>query len=106
MAKEITSTTFEAEVLQADKPVVIDFHAEWCGPCQKMAPHYEELATELADSYKLVKINIDEERDIAIAHAISSIPTLVFYKNGEKIASEPGYLDKSEIQAKIKQHLG
>jgi len=106
MPKEITSASFESDVLQSSKPVVIDFYAEWCGPCQQMAPHFDELANELKESYSLVKINIDEQRDIAIAHAISSIPTLVFYKNGAKVAVEGGYLDKTELKKKIQEHLG
>ena len=103
MVKEITAANFEQEVKNASLPVVIDFFAEWCGPCQQMAPHFEQLAEELSDSYVFCKVNIDNERDLAVDHGISSIPTLVMYKDGERVAAESGFLSKDEIKTKVAQ---
>ena len=106
MAKTITSETFEKEVLKSDIPVVIDVFATWCGPCQQMDPIFDELAKELAGKYKLVKINIDEERDLAIKYNVSSIPTFIFIKNGEIAGKEMGYMAKEDLKAKIEELLG
>lgn len=103
---QITSENFEQEVLQSEIPVVIDVYATWCGPCQQMAPIFEELAKELAGKYKLVKINIDEERDLAIKYNVSSIPTFIFIKGGEVIGKEMGYMNKEDLKAKIEELLG
>ena len=80
MALIVTSENFEQEVLKSDIPVVIDVYATWCGPCQQVAPIFDELAKELEGKFKLVKINIDDERDIAINYNVSSIPTFLFIK--------------------------
>lgn len=101
MAKEITSANFEQEVKNSTKPVIIDFFAEWCGPCQQMAPHFEALSEELGDTYTFGKINIENERELAIDHQVSSIPTLIMYKGGERVAAFSGFLDKEEIKQKI-----
>lgn len=106
MALMITSENFEKEVLQSDLPVVIDVYAAWCGPCQQVAPIFDELATELAEKYKLVKIDIDEERDLAVQYNVSSIPTFVFIKKGEVVGKEMGYLSKDDLKAKIESLLG
>ena len=89
-----------------DIPVVIDVFASWCGPCQQVAPIFDELAKELAGQYKLVKINIDEERDLAIKYNVSSIPTFLFFKKGEVIGKEMGYMSKDDLAKKIKELLG
>ena len=106
MVTEITSTNFDQEVKNASKPVVIDFFAEWCGPCQQMAPHFEELAKELSSQYSFCKVNIDNERELAIDHGISSIPTLVMYKDGERVATESGFHSKDELAAKLAAAFG
>ncbi|MGD1997782.1 MAG: thioredoxin [Candidatus Dependentiae bacterium] len=106
MALELTAENFAAQVTNSDKPVVIDFYAEWCGPCQQMAPHFDKLSSELKDSYNLVKLNIDNERDIAVDHNIASIPTLIFYKGGQQVGTENGYLDEGELRSAIEKHLG
>lgn len=106
MAQELTAHTFDTVVKNGGKPVVVDFYAEWCGPCQQMAPAFDELSKELAATHALVKINIDDERSLAIAYGITAIPTLVFFKDGVKVASESGYHSKSELLTKIKKHLG
>jgi len=101
MVKEITSQNFEAEVKNASKPVLLDFYAEWCGPCKQMAPEFEALAAELSGSHVFGKVNIDNERDLAIQHGISSIPTLVLYKDGTHSIVGVGYLGKDEIRAQL-----
>lgn len=106
MAEMISSDNFETEVLQSEIPVVIDFFASWCGPCQQVAPIFDELAKELAETYKLVKINIDEERDLAIKYNVSSIPTFIFIKNGEVVGKEMGYIGKDDLKKKIEELLG
>lgn len=106
MAISITSQSFEQEVKQSKLPVVVDIYATWCGPCKMMAPLFEELSKELADSYKFVKVNIDEERDIAIQYNVSSIPTLLFFKDGAVVAKESGYMTKDALKAKLASHLG
>ena len=101
MAIKITSENFEQEVLKSSIPVVIDVFATWCGPCVQMTPIFDELAKELSDKYKLVKINIDEERDLAIKYNVSSIPTFLFIKDGEVVSKEMGYMTKDNLKAKI-----
>lgn len=78
----ITKDNFEAEVLQSDKPVVVDFWASWCGPCKMLAPSVAKLAEEHPE-IKVGKVNVDEERELAIKYGIASIPTLILFKNGE-----------------------
>jgi len=102
----VTNQTFQNEVLKASKPAVVDVFATWCGPCKMMLPIFEEISKELGDTYTFAKLNIDEERDLAIQYNISSIPTLLFFKGGDLIAKESGYLNKDALTAKIKEHLG
>ncbi|MBU1007870.1 thioredoxin [Candidatus Dependentiae bacterium] len=106
MALTITSENFEAEVLKSEVPVVIDVFATWCGPCQQVAPIFDELAKELEGTYKLVKINIDDERDIAINYNVSSIPTFLFIKGGELVSKEMGYHSKEDLKKKIEKVFG
>jgi len=105
MAQHITQETFSTEVIASSVPVVIDFYAEWCGPCKLMAPHFEELAQELNESYKLVKVNVDEEQQLAIQHRVASIPTLIVYKNGAVIAQQSGYMDKEQLKRFITEQV-
>ncbi|MBD3231725.1 thioredoxin [Candidatus Dependentiae bacterium] len=99
---ELNSSNFEQEVLKSDKPVIIDVFATWCGPCQMMAPIFEEVSKEMADKYKFAKLNIDEERDLAIEYNVSSVPTIIFIKNGKIIGKETGYMDADTLKEKIK----
>lgn len=103
---EITNENFATEVEQSTKPVVIDVFATWCGPCQQVAPIFEEVASELGDTYKFAKLNIDDARDIAIKFNVSSVPTFVFIKNGEVVGSDGGYKNKEALTELIKTHLG
>lgn len=93
---EVTGSEFEREVLQSEKPVLVDFYADWCGPCKMLAPLLEQVATE-NDAIKVCRINVDEEQDLAVKYGIMSIPTLVAIKKGEEVNRSVGVVDKEEI---------
>lgn len=105
MAENITKEKFTTDVLQSTLPVIVDVYATWCGPCKMMTPVFDALAKELENTYKFVKINIDEERDLAIQYGISSIPAFLFIKNGTLVAKETGSMSKEALKAKIQTHL-
>lgn len=106
MAIDVTTANFEAEVIKSSTPVIVDVYATWCGPCKQMAPLFEELSKELEGKYKFAKLNIDEERDIAVQHNVSSIPTFLFFKNGKVVGKETGYMGKDVLKEKIESLLG
>lgn len=101
MEKKFTSDNFEAEVLKADKPVLVDFYADWCGPCRMMAPMVEQLAEELAGSVIVGKLNIDENSDIAVTYRVMNIPTLILFKNGEAAGKLIGVQSKQDVMKLI-----
>ena len=102
---ELSSSNFEREVLQSSQPVLVDFWAPWCGPCRMIGPVVEELAGENADSLKVAKINIDDAQDIAATYGVSSIPTLMIFKNGDVIDRFVGVQPKSRLQEAVDQAL-
>ncbi|WP_061290541.1 thioredoxin [Herbidospora cretacea] len=95
--KNVTTQDFASEVLQSDKPVIVDFWAEWCGPCRQVAPILQEIATEHADKLTVVKINIDENPDIARDYGILQIPTMNVYKGGEVVKQIIGAKPKAML---------
>ncbi len=99
-AINVNKESFEAEVLNSDKPVIVDFWAEWCGPCKALAPILDEVATEVADA-KVVKVNVDESGELAQQYGIRGIPTLIFFKGGEVKSTLVGNQPKAEILKNI-----
>lgn len=94
---KINGENFEKEVLQASKPVVVDFYADWCGPCRMMSPIIDEIAEEKADNLIVGKVNVDENQELAMKYEVMSIPTIVIIKNGKVEKSFVGVRSKSEI---------
>ena len=100
MPDTVTEQTFEQEVLQSDKPVLVDFWAEWCGPCHAIAPVLDQIAQERGE-LKVVKLNIDEEPAIAQRYGVMSIPTLILFKEGEPGAAAVGAMPKSMLEERL-----
>ena len=96
---KITAANFENEVLRSDKPVLLDFYADWCGPCKMLAPILHELAEEKSGTLKVGKVNVDEQMDLAIRFQVSNMPMRVLCKDGKPVAKSVGYRTKSEIAA-------
>ena len=96
---KLTNQNFESEVLKSDKMVLVDFYANWCGPCQMIAPILSEIAEEHSGKLKVGKINVDEERELASQYQVSSIPTLLLFKEGKIVKALVGFRSKSEIRA-------
>ena len=97
--KNITDENFEAEVLKADKPVIVDFWAEWCGPCKMLTPTIDAISEEYNDKSVIVKVNVDEAPAIATKYGIRSIPSLLFFNNGEVVEQKVGAVSKDELTA-------
>jgi len=104
-AKIVTDATFVSDVLQSDKPVLVDFWAEWCGPCRKVSPVLEEIAGEMADQVTIVKVNIDENPETTRAYRVMSVPTLTIFKGGQPVQSVAGAKPKGELVRLIQQAL-
>lgn len=101
MERKFTSENFEAEVLKSEKPVLVDFYADWCGPCKMMAPAVEELANE-QDDVIVGKLNVDFAPELARTYKVFSIPTLILFKNGEAVEKRVGVQSKTELEMLIK----
>ncbi|MBY0520560.1 MAG: thioredoxin [Sphingomonas sp.] len=101
----ISDTSFEADVLKADKPVLVDFWAEWCGPCKVIGPSLEEISEELADQVTITKANLDDAPDAATKYGIRTIPNLVLFRGGEEVARFSRAAPKSQIKAWIEGNL-
>ena len=101
MANAVTQQTFEQEVLQSETPVIVDFWAEWCGPCHAVAPVLDRIVEEREGELKLVKVNIDEEQQLAMQFGIASIPTIVLFKDGEPAAAAIGAQPKSALERSL-----
>jgi thioredoxin 1 len=99
---KITGENYEEEVLNSEKKVLIDFYADWCGPCKMMSPIIDKVEEKMGDSIKVGKINVDEEHDLAIKYEIMSIPTIVIIKDGKVEKTLVGLRDKSEIEEALK----
>ncbi|KUG24666.1 thioredoxin [hydrocarbon metagenome] len=100
-----TDDNFEGEVLKSDKPVLIDFWAPWCGPCKAIGPIVEELAEQLKDSVKIMKLNVDENQKIAIKYGVRSIPTLILFKDGKVLDTLIGLVPKERLESFVKKSL-
>jgi thioredoxin 1 len=101
----VTKDSFDDDVLKSDRPVLVDYWAEWCGPCKMIAPILEELASEYGDRVKICKVDVDENQDTAARFGIRGIPTLMLFKNGDVEATKVGALSKSQLAAFLDSHI-
>ena len=105
MALEFTEANFDELALNSDKPVMVDFWAEWCGPCRMVGPIVEELANDFDGKAVVGKVNVDHNPDISLKFGVRSIPTIVFLKNGEEVDRSVGAVPKAKLQEKLEAHM-
>ncbi len=105
LIKHISDDSFEADVLKSDKPVLVDYWAEWCGPCKMIAPILDEVSAAYEGKLQIAKMNVDENRDIPAKFGIRGIPTLMLFKDGQLAATKVGALNKAQLTAFIDQQL-
>ncbi|OGD62949.1 thioredoxin [Candidatus Beckwithbacteria bacterium RBG_13_42_9] len=101
----LNQSDFEAEVLKAEMPVLVDFYAQWCGPCKMAAPVLDKLSEEFAPKVKIVKIDVDQSRDLAQKYQIMSIPTIVAFKNGQEVARKVGFPGEAGYKAMLEEYI-
>ena len=104
-ANHVTTDDFDAQVIKADKPVLVDFYAEWCGPCKMAAPIIDELADEYKDKAVIAKLNVDENQAVAGKFGVMSIPTVIMFKNGEEVDRKVGFAGRGGYEDMIKNAL-
>jgi thioredoxin 1 len=102
---EVTDSTFQAEVIESDKPVLVDFWAPWCGPCRVVAPVLEEIAAERPDDLRIVKLNTDENQQTAAAFQVLSIPTMILFKGGQPVKTVIGAYPKQKLEKELEPAL-
>lgn len=102
---DVTQDTFKSTVIESEKPVVVDFWAEWCGPCKKLSPMIEDIADEMDGQVTIAKVDVDNERTLGAMFQIMSIPSVLIFKNGEKVDEFVGLRPKAEIIDRINAHL-
>lgn len=105
LIKHTTDATFEADVLKSSHPVLVDYWAEWCGPCKMIAPVLDEAATTYKDKLQITKMNVDDNRDIPAKFGIRGIPTLMLFKNGQLAATKVGAMSKAQLTEFLEQQL-
>jgi len=105
MAQIFNDENFDEDVLRAEKPVVVDFYAEWCGPCKMMAPVIDELAEEMKDTHIIGKVNIDDAPNTAGKYGVQSIPTIIFFNKGEEVGRAVGFQSKEALKVKLSSLL-
>jgi thioredoxin 1 len=103
--KHVTDQSFDTEVLKSDKPVLVDYWAEWCGPCKMIAPILDEMSKDYGGRLQIAKMNVDENRDVPAKYGIRGIPTLMLFKGGELVATKVGAMPKAQLAAFIDGHL-
>lgn len=103
--KEVTDASFSADVLNSDKPVLVDFWADWCGPCKMIAPALEEISEELADQVTIAKVDIMENTDVSAQFGVQSIPLMILFKDGQPVAQKLGAAPKSQLKGWLESVL-
>ena len=103
--KQVSNDSFDADVLKAEAPVLVDYWAEWCGPCKMIAPILDEVSRDYAEKLNVAKVNVDENQEIASKYGIRGIPTLMLFKDGQLAATKVGALSKAQLTAFIDSHL-
>jgi thioredoxin 1 len=103
--KTVTDSSFQQDVISADQPVLVDFWAEWCGPCRMIAPALEEISREMGDKVSVVKLNIDDNPDAPAKYGVRGIPTMILFKNGQPAATKVGAAPKSALQSWLQGQL-
>lgn len=105
MIISVNKSNFKEEVISSDKLVLVDLYATWCGPCKALAPLLEEISEKYAEKIKVVKVNVDEEESLVVRFGVASIPTVIFFKNGQTVASFVGFKGISEIEKIVNKHI-